>query len=83
MAIHFNEKEKIFHIQTNNSSYVFCVAEHDALEHLYYGKQIPNDNIKYISNRQIYAHIPLSIGHLMAKHLVAQAHILTTQQIKN
>ena len=56
MSIWFNEQEKIFHLQTQNSSYIFCVVEHDALEHLYYGKKIPNDNIKHISNRQIYAH---------------------------
>lgn len=56
MSIWFNEQERIFHLQTQNSSYVFCVVEHDALEHLYYGKKIPNDNIKHISNRQIYAH---------------------------
>ena len=56
MSIWFNEQEKIFHIQTKNSSYVFCVVEHDAVEHLYYGKKIPNDNVKYISNRQIYSH---------------------------
>ncbi len=55
MAIHFNEQEQIFHIQTKNSSYVFCVADFNVLEHLYYGKIVPNDNVKYIGNRQIYS----------------------------
>ena len=55
MSILFNEEEKIFHIQTNNSSYVFCVSDYDTVEHLYYGKKIPDDNVKYVSNRQIYA----------------------------
>lgn len=55
--IRFNEQEKIFHIQTQNSSYVLCISDFNALEHLYYGKKIPDDGIKYISNRQIYAHL--------------------------
>lgn len=52
----FNQEDSSFYLQTNNSSYVFCVSEHRALEHLYYGKKIPTENIKHISNRQIYAH---------------------------
>ena len=55
MSILFNEKEKIFHIQTQNSSYIFCISNYDILEHLYYGKKIPDDNVKYISNRQVYS----------------------------
>ena len=54
--IRFNEQEHIFHIQTKNTSYVFCVSDHKSLEHLYYGKKIPDDNVKHISNRQIYGH---------------------------
>ena len=57
MSIRFNEQEKIFHIQTKGSSYVFYISDHNALEHLYYGKIIPDDNVKYIGNRQIYSHI--------------------------
>ena len=55
MSILFNKKDKIFHIQTQNSSYVFCVSDYDVLEHLYYGKKIPDDNVKYISNHQVYS----------------------------
>ena len=55
MSIRVDEKEKIFHIQTKNSSYVFCVSDFDTVEHLYYGKRISDDNIRYISNRQIYS----------------------------
>ena len=55
--IRFNEKEKVFHIQTKNTSYVFYVSDFDALEHLYYGKKVPDDNVKYIGNRQIYGHL--------------------------
>ncbi len=55
MAIFFDEKEKIFHLQTRNSSYVFCVSDFNALEHLYYGKRIEENDVRYISNRQIYS----------------------------
>ena len=57
MSIVFNESQKIFHLSTKNTSYAFCVSDFNALEHLYYGKKIPADNVKYISNRQIYSHI--------------------------
>ena len=55
MAIFIDEKEKIFHLQTRNSSYVFCVSDFNALEHLYYGKRIEENDVRYISNRQIYS----------------------------
>ena len=57
MSIIYQENEGIFHLQTKNTSYVFCVSDFSALEHLYYGKKIPTDNVKHISNRQWYAHI--------------------------
>lgn len=56
MSICFDNQKRIFYIHTKNSSYVFCVTDLDALEHLYYGKRILNDDIRYISNRQIYGH---------------------------
>ena len=55
--IRFNEQEKIFHLQTKNTSYVFYISDHDSLEHLYYGKKVPDDNVKHIGNRQIYGHV--------------------------
>ena len=56
MSVHFCEETKIFHLSTANTTYAFCVSDFDALEHLYYGKKVPADNLKYISNRQIYSH---------------------------
>jgi alpha-galactosidase len=55
MSISFNKQEQVFHIRTKNSSYVFCISDFDSVEHLYYGKKIPDDRVKYISNRQIYS----------------------------
>lgn len=52
----FDKENKLFHLQTENTSYVFCVSDFNALEHLYYGATIPFDNVKHISNRQIYGH---------------------------
>ena len=57
MSILFNENNQQFHLQTKNSSYIFCVSDFQALEHLYYGKRIPQDDVKYIGNRQIYSHL--------------------------
>ena len=56
MSIFFDAKNRTFYLHTKNSSYVFCVSDFDALEHLYYGKRIPDDDVTYISNRQIYGH---------------------------
>lgn len=55
MSISFNKQEQVFHIQTKNSSYVFCISDFDCIEHLYYGKKIQDDRVRYISNRQIYS----------------------------
>ncbi len=55
MSIVFNDKSKTFYLNTKNSSYVFCVSEFNTLEHLYYGKKIDLEDIRYISNRQIYS----------------------------
>lgn len=55
--IRFNQKEGVFHIQTKSSSYVFCLSDFNVLEHLYYGKKIPDDNVRYYGNRQIYSHL--------------------------
>ena len=55
MSIRIDEEKKIFHLQTNNTSYIFCVTDFDAVEHLYYGARVEDDDVRYISNRQIYA----------------------------
>lgn len=55
MAILIDEQNKIFYLHTNNTSYIFCVTDFDALEHLYYGKRVAEDDVRYISNRQIYS----------------------------
>lgn len=35
-----NLNKNVFHINTANSSYIFCINNHNDLQHLYYGKKI-------------------------------------------
>ncbi|MBQ9756191.1 MAG: alpha-galactosidase [Clostridia bacterium] len=54
MAINFYEKEKVFKLDTKGSSYIFAISDYEYVEHLYYGKKIPDVDVKSISDRQIY-----------------------------
>lgn len=40
MPIFINESLREFHLQTKESSYIFCVLKNDQLGHLYYGKKV-------------------------------------------
>ena len=40
MSIHISKDERLFHLETENSSYVFRVLENQQLQHRYYGKRI-------------------------------------------
>lgn len=40
MSIHISKDEQLFHLETENSSYIFRVLENQQLQHLYYGKRI-------------------------------------------
>lgn len=55
MAIQFQTENKIFKLDTNNTSYLFCVSNLNVLEHLYYGAKIENIDVRCISNRQVYS----------------------------
>ena len=54
MAIQFETKNKIFKLDTQNTSYVFCVSDVNVLEHLYYGAKLADIDVRCISNRQEY-----------------------------
>ena len=47
MAIYFNEQSKTFYVESKNLSYVFKVNEHGFLQHLYYGKRVPRENLDF------------------------------------
>lgn len=40
MAITYNAKEKIFHLQTNKTSYIMQLSQNHILVHIYWGKKI-------------------------------------------
>jgi len=44
--IEFNEKEKVFYLNTENSSYIFRVTEFNHLESIYYGISVPTGEIE-------------------------------------
>lgn len=41
MSIHVNEKQRLFHLQTANTSYIFQILENGTAGQLYYGPLIP------------------------------------------
>ncbi len=43
MGINYNKENKIFSLQTMNTTYQMRIAEYGYLEHLYYGKKITGD----------------------------------------
>jgi len=52
MGIKFNNLNKLFHIKSKNTSYVFNVLETGHLAHLYWGKKINSDNIDYLIKKR-------------------------------
>ena len=55
MAIQYQAENKIFKLDTCNTSYLFCVSTLNVLEHLYYGSKIEDVDVRCISNRQEYS----------------------------
>ncbi len=47
MAIIFDEKNKIFYLESRDISYIFKIDNFGFLEHLYYGERIARDDIGY------------------------------------
>ena len=47
MAIYYNEQLKTFYLESENLSYVFCVNDYGFLNHLYYGKRIPREDLSH------------------------------------
>ncbi len=48
MAITYNSKERIFHLNAKGASYVVKVLESGHLAHLYWGKSVRNSNLDYL-----------------------------------
>lgn len=58
MTIIYNDKTKTFYLNTQNTTYAFMVNELGALEHLYYGAKIANDNLEHLRYKQVYNFSP-------------------------
>ena len=39
-------KDKLFKLDTKDTSYVFTLTEQGHAEHVYYGKKIPDENVE-------------------------------------
>ena len=55
MSVIFDEKEKIFKLDTKGSTYIFGIHDGNYLVHYYYGDSIPDINIKQLRYRPGFA----------------------------
>ncbi len=49
--IAYNAEKRIFKLDTSDSSYIFGVGEGDILVHYYYGRQLGEDTVEYLTRR--------------------------------
>ena len=52
MGIRFNEENKLFNIESKNTSYILSVLETGHLVHLYWGRKINSDKINYLIKKR-------------------------------
>lgn len=50
MAIFFDEQTKTFYLESKDTSYAFGIHECGCLQHLYYGKRVARDELRYIAS---------------------------------
>lgn len=50
MAIHFDEKKKIFTLSTKNTTYQMMVDKYNVLQHTYYGDYVGTEDMSYLEN---------------------------------
>ena len=48
MGIIFHEESQVFQLQTKNTTYAIGIVDRGYLGHIYYGKKIEGDHIKYL-----------------------------------
>ncbi|MGN1094543.1 MAG: alpha-galactosidase, partial [Candidatus Neoclostridium sp.] len=48
MAIAFDENNKLFYLESNNTSYVIQITRFGTVGNLYYGKKIGRDDVRYL-----------------------------------
>ena len=52
MSIRYNEKSKIFQINTRNTSYMMGIYAGKHLLHLHYGKKVEDTDCRYLFRRE-------------------------------
>lgn len=52
--ITFNKEKKIFHLKTPSSSYCIFITERGYIAHAYYGSQIADDDVSYLTRHKEY-----------------------------
>lgn len=58
MSIVYREDSRSFYLHTKNTTYAFFVNELDALEHLYYGGRLSDEDLRYSVSRHGYSFTP-------------------------
>ena len=48
MRVVFDEKNKVFLLHTQNTTYAIAVTEDKYVNHLYYGKKLEDTDIRYL-----------------------------------
>ena len=58
MSIAYKENTETFFLNTERTTYAFCVNETQTLEHLYYGSSISDGDLRHVRFRQPYSFAP-------------------------
>lgn len=58
MSFIFDEKEKVFLMNTENTSYAMALVDDVNLHHIYYGKRINSTKLRYLLREDVYPFIP-------------------------
>ena len=48
MAISYNGSERVFRLDTPRATYLIGIVEEGFLAHLYYGRRVPDDDMRYL-----------------------------------
>ena len=58
MAIVYDEAEKVFLLNTQNTTYAIAITDETFLCHLYYGKKIQDSHIRYLLKEDESPYVP-------------------------
>ena len=48
MSIKFIEKDKVFKLDSKDTSYIIAIVEEQFVRHVYFGKKILDENVNYL-----------------------------------